>query len=142
MEALFEEAFELDSQEGFLERGKRAFPERPVEQLKKGVASNIKQLPNGKWSWKYDVRAMMELRQFERKYHDEYHHVIRSITAPMLIVRGAESKVMLRGDAEQLQSMIEGSKLVEVPGAKHSVMRENPVGYAVLVREYLKARGI
>src|SRR5947207_1319620 len=64
MAPLFEEPAELDSPEGFLERAARAYPHWTAERLHKGVFGNLRQLPNGKWSWKYDLRAIIELRKF------------------------------------------------------------------------------
>jgi pimeloyl-ACP methyl ester carboxylesterase len=142
MAPLFEEPAELDAPEGFLERAGRAYPHWTAERLRKGVFGNLRQLPNGKWSWKYDLRAIQELRKFEREHGDEYHRMIRSIRRPTLIVRGAESNIMLPDDATALQAMIAGSRRVEVPGAKHRVMRENPVGYAVAIRDFLKSEGL
>jgi pimeloyl-ACP methyl ester carboxylesterase len=142
MAPLFEEPAELDSPEGFLDRARRAYPHWTAERLQKGVFGNLRRLPNGNWTWKYDLRAIKELRKFEREHAEEYPQRIRAIRRPTLIVRGAESNIMLPGDAIALQGMIAGSRRVEVAGAKHRVMRENPVGYAVAVRDFLQSEGL
>jgi pimeloyl-ACP methyl ester carboxylesterase len=142
MAPLFEPPHQLVSQEGFAERIRRAYPQMSEDQVRRAVASNTRRLPNGKWSWRYDIRTIEVLRRFEADHGDEYHRTIRSVRVPTLVVRGVSSDIMTREDATTLASMIPGSRLIEVPNAGHRVMRDNPHGYASIVTEFLGAHGL
>jgi pimeloyl-ACP methyl ester carboxylesterase len=112
------------------------------EQARRAAASNTRRQPDGKWTWKYDVRAIEELRKFESGQGGEYHRVIRSVRVPTLIVRGIRSDIMTREDANALNAMIPGSRFIEIPGSGHRVMRDNPEGYAEAVKSFLGAHGL
>ena len=45
---------ELDSFEAFVERAHQFNPRRSLENIRSRLSHNLKQLPNGKWTWKYD----------------------------------------------------------------------------------------
>ena len=45
---------QLDSVEDFVKRIKKYNPHRTEEHIRGNILNNIKQLPNGKWTWKYD----------------------------------------------------------------------------------------
>ena len=57
----------LDSFEEFVDRVRGYNYRRPVEQVRSSLVYNVKQLPDGKWTWKYD----RELRTPEHTYWQE-----------------------------------------------------------------------
>jgi pimeloyl-ACP methyl ester carboxylesterase len=60
-----------------------------------------------------------------------------SITAPTLIVRGAESNILSVETATKMRHTVKSSQLVEVPNAGHLVPGDNPVGFEQVVRAFL-----
>jgi pimeloyl-ACP methyl ester carboxylesterase len=64
------------------------------------------------------------------------------IRCPTLLVRGAESAILTRDGAERFRRALAGSRVVEVPGAGHSVMGDNPAGFLAAVRPFLHRHGL
>jgi len=118
-------------------------PRRPMEVIRKfTVVYNLKQIPNGKWTWKYDPyfsdsHRRMDVRQMQEELREE----VRKIRCPALVVKGGESDVFSLEGARNLQEVIPGSELALVPGAGHSVMGDNPPGFEAAVRAFYQKRG-
>jgi len=127
---------ELDSFEAFIERAHRFNPRRSLANLRQRLSHNLKQLPSGKWTWKFDQQRLTAgIRSGigpEGLWED-----VRKIHCPTLIVRGGESDILSPAAAERLQAAIPNSRLTVVPGAGHSVMGDNPEGFAAAVQEFL-----
>jgi len=128
---------ELDSFEAFIERAHRFNPRRSLDNLRQRLSHNLKQLPSGKWTWKFDQQRLNAgIRSGigpEGLWED-----VRKIRCPTLIVRGGESDILTPEAAQRLQAVIPNSKLTVVPGAGHSVMGDNPVGFNAAVQEFLR----
>lgn len=118
-------------------------PRRPLEVIRKfTVVYNLKQLPNGKWTWKYDTYFSDGHRSIDvKKMHDELSASIGNIQCPTLVVKGGESDVFSMDGARDLQKMIPGSEFSLVPGAGHSVMGDNPQGFEAAVRSFYEKQG-
>ena len=118
-------------------------PRRPLEIIRKyTVVYNLKQLPSGKWTWKYDTyfsegHSRIDVKQMQQELSQE----VKKITCPTLLVKGAESDVLSLDGARLLQTAIPGSKFALVAGAGHSVMGDNPPGFEAAVREFYLNKG-
>ena len=58
-------ADELDSFEAFVERAHQFNPRRSLDNIRSRLSHNLKQLPNGKWTWKYDKALRSPERGFQ-----------------------------------------------------------------------------
>ena len=123
--------------EEFLERAHQYNPRRPLEQLRGSLLNNLRELPNGNWTWKYDAR-MRDRFQNTPARAEELEAAIPAIRCPTLVVRGEQSDVLSAGAAERLQQMIPASRLVSIPRAGHLVPGDNPVDFIRAVREFLE----
>ena len=127
---------ELDSVEAFIERAHRFNPRRSLENLRQRLSHNLKQLPSGKWTWKFDQKRLGAGGRSgigpEGLWED-----VRKIRCPTLIVRGGESDILTPEAAERMRTVIPDSRVTVVPGAGHSVMGDNPAGFATAVQEFL-----
>jgi len=131
-------ADELDSFEAFVERAHQFNPRRSLDNIRSRLSHNLKQLPSGKWTWKYDKA----LRSPERGFHastlfnlwDDVH----AIRCPTLIIKGGESDILSAESAGKLQAAIPGSRVAVVPGAGHSVMGDNPAAFVEATRAFLR----
>jgi pimeloyl-ACP methyl ester carboxylesterase len=138
-----QETDELDSIEEFVERVHRFNPRRPIEQLRGSIRHNMKQLPNGKWTWKYDKI----LRSPERKFGPNPELTARlwgyieSLQCPTLVVRGALSDIVALETAESMHKRIPKGKLATVEKAGHLVMGDNPAGFEQAVTTFLAEIG-
>ncbi len=118
-------------------------PRRPLEVIRKyTVVYNLKQLPSGKWTWKYDTyfsegHSRGDVKQMEQELSTE----VRKISCPTLLVKGAESDVLSLDGARLLQAAVPGSEFALIPGAGHSVMGDNPPAFEAAVREFYQKKG-
>lgn len=130
-------ADELDSVEEFVARAHQFNPRRSLENIRSRLSYNLKQLPNGKWTWKYDKALRSRERGFEASALLNLWDDVRAIRCPTLIIKGGESDILSGESAEKLQGAIPGSRLAVVPGAGHSVMGDNPSAFVAAVRPFL-----
>lgn len=122
--------------EEFLERAHQYNPRRPLEQLRGSLLNNLRELPNGNWTWKYDAR-MRDRFQGTASTNEELEEAIRAIRSPTLIVRGEQSDVLAADAAERMQQMIPSSQLVSIPRAGHLVPGDNPVDFIQAVKKFV-----
>jgi pimeloyl-ACP methyl ester carboxylesterase len=126
----------FESFDWLVERVQRFNPRRPEAQIRGSLINNLKQLPDGRWTWKHDRR-----RGIRRDRGGEMNAAawadLANVQAPTLIVRGAESNILSQQTAMKMQQTISDSRLVEVPKAGHLVQGDNPLGFEHVVRQFL-----
>jgi len=119
----------------------RAVNQRPpLEHHRTRVYHSLKQLPDGRWTWKYDKklrtpgapRAPQPLISAE-----EWWRMWQAITCPILLVRGGVSDLLSRETAEKMAATNPHCALVEIPGAGHSVPMDRPEEFETTVRGWL-----
>jgi esterase len=128
---------ELDSFEAFVERAHQFNPRRSLQNIRSRLSHNLKQLPNGKWTWKYDKALRAGERSFQASALHNLWEDVRAIRCPTLIIKGGESDILSSESATKLQQAIAGSQLAVIPGAGHSVMGDNPAGFVAATRPFL-----
>ena len=128
---------ELDTFEAFVERAHHFNPRRSMDNIRSRLTHNLKQLPNGKWTWKYDKALRSGERSFQASALQNLWDDVRAIRCPTLIIKGGESDILSAESAVKLQETISGSRLAVVSGAGHSVMGDNPAGFVGAVRPFL-----
>ena len=131
------ESEELGSFEAFVERAHRFNPRRSLENLRKRLRWNLKQLPNGRWTWKYDQRFRTSEFELARQRVDLWPYV-RRVQCPAMLVRGAESDVLSGDAAKKVVDTIPGCGYAVVEKAGHTVMGDNPEGFLAAVRPFLQ----
>lgn len=131
---------ELDTFDQFVEMAHRFNPRRSIENIRSRMEHRLKQLPNGKWTWKFDKRFRDKesgLRVGSDLGSEELWQVFRSIQCPTLLIRGGQSDILLDEHAEKLAREMPDCRLEVVEGAGHSVMGDNPRGFLEAVRPFL-----
>jgi pimeloyl-ACP methyl ester carboxylesterase len=127
----------LDSFEEFVERAHQFNPRRSLDNIRSRLSYNLKQLPDGKWTWKYDTALRSPQRGFQASALLNLWDDVKAIRCPTLIIKGGESDILSAESATKLQEAIPGSRLAVVPGAGHSVMGDNPAAFIAAAREFL-----
>ena len=133
---------EFASIETIVERAMSFNPRRDPELLRMSLRNNLRQLPDGKWTWKYDRRHHGRVdsethRSAMRALGDRVPH----ITCPTLVVRGGDSDVFHDEDAEKLVSNLPDGRWVKVPTAGHTVQGDTPKGLVAELRAFLDQVG-
>ncbi len=125
---------ELDTFEDFVQRAHSFNPRRSLDNIRARLRHNLRQLPSGRWTWKYDP-ALRNPARVGDGMTDLWEQVAR-ITCPVLIVRGGESDILDPEVAERFGGIV-GAEVRTVPGAGHSVMGDNPTGFLAAVEPFL-----
>ncbi|MFN0089605.1 MAG: alpha/beta fold hydrolase [Acidimicrobiales bacterium] len=122
--------------EWLVQRVKQYNPRREIEQIRGSLLNNLKQLDDGRWTWKHDRRRGIR-RDRGMEMNEEAWADLGKVKAPTLIVRGKESDILSPQTAAKMQAVLADSRFAEVPGAGHLVPGDNPVVFERVVREYL-----
>jgi esterase len=125
---------EFASFEDAVARAQAFNPLRSAENIRARLRHALREGADGKWTYKFDTRigsGGLE-SNFERLWEQ-----LREIRCPTLLVRGAQSAILSREVAARFVRELPGSTVVEVPGAGHSVMGDNPAGFIAAVRPFL-----
>ena len=124
--------------EEIIERALAFNPRRDRQILRRSLMHNLRQQPDGSWSWKYDRR------RFQRLDHDAHLAERRrladdlaNVTCPVLVARGAESDVFHQDDAERLATNFPDGRQITIARAGHTVQGDNPKDLVAVLREFL-----
>jgi esterase len=129
---------ELDSVEDFVDRAVAFNPLRRRDVLRRSLLNNLRQLPSGKWTWKYDPN------RFGRGPHSgpppttaERWADVQRITCPTLVVRGGRSDMFYDEDAEKLAATLQDGHWVKIENASHTVQGDQPLALLNAIRNFL-----
>ncbi len=131
---------ELDSVDAFVERVLKYNPRRDPVQVRGSIMHNLKQLPNGKWTWKYDRRLRQPGgRRFQHNaaMTERLWGYMESLACPTLVVRGAQSDIIALDTADGMHKRIPNGRMATVEDAGHLVMGDNPSGFEKAVTGFL-----
>ena len=131
---------ELDSVEDFVQRVLDYNPLRDPVQVRGSILHNLKQLPNGKWTWKYDKRFRQPGGRRFQQDPDMTRRLwgyMEGLQCPTLVVRGAHSDIIALDTADEMHKRIPNGRMATVDNAGHLVMGDNPSGFERAVTEFL-----
>ncbi|MGC2175734.1 MAG: alpha/beta hydrolase [Acidimicrobiales bacterium] len=123
----------LPSVDAFVDRALSFNPQRDPEVLRNSLRYNLREVPGGGWTWRYDRRhRTSQNRETELEARAKLRLTLwgqaGTISCPTLVIRGADSDFT---DGEELRgvvSQIPGWQFAEVANAGHTVQGDNPVG--------------
>lgn len=128
----------FDDPEEALAQMRKGNPLAPDDAIRHRGLHNLKQTADGKWTWKYDAVLRSPDRPLPRPDGDAVWALIRTISCPVLLVRGAESDVLSPEMAERMVAEIPDCRLVIVQESGHSVPLDNPPGFRASVEGFLR----
>ena len=122
----------------FVDRALTFNPRRNRELLRRSLLHNLRQMPDGRWMWKYDQRhrGKVDPGAYARR-RELLWAAVDAVECPTLVVRGAESDVFHDEDAEKMVARFRRARWVKVPGAGHTVQGDNPGGLLRELRPFL-----
>ena len=127
-----------ESLDAIIERALAFNPRRDPKILRRSLMHNLRQQTDGNWVWKYDRKRF---QQMDRDAHTAERRALADglakVTVPTLVVRGAESDVFHKEDAERLAQRLPDGRHVTIPRAGHTVQGDNPKDLAEALREFL-----
>jgi pimeloyl-ACP methyl ester carboxylesterase len=110
--------------------------------LRYSLRHNLRRLPDGAWTWKYDRRGLSAdyVASIGKRLHG-LHDLIEAVTCPVLVVRGAESDAFSDTDAARFAAALPHGRWVAVEDAGHSVQGDNPRGLVRVLTDFLAEIG-
>lgn len=131
---------ELDSIEDFVRRAHQYNPLRPIEQIRGSIVHNLRRLPNGRWTWKYDKALRSPGGRFRPNPEAvrRLWQAVESVPCPALMVRGAQSNVVSQETAERVARLLPQGRLAVVEQAGHLVPGDNPAGFIRVLAQFLE----
>lgn len=127
---------EADSVEEFVERAVRFNPRRDPRMLRKSLMHNLRPLPDGRWTWKYD-RRHLSFERFDAMIarFNEVGRELDTVACPTLVVRGSEG--VAASDAMRLAHRLQAASMVTIDDAGHNVQGDNPTALVDAMRSFL-----
>jgi len=124
----------FDSFEAIAAAAVAASPHRPRSAIERGVRHNAVELPDGRWTWRYDLFGELPASQFDfASLWDD----VSAITVPVMLVRGGDSKFVSDDDASEFRRRQPGLRFEVVAGSGHAVQSDRPLELARLIEEFV-----
>src|SRR5262245_60007895 len=111
-------------------------PTRSEESLRRGILHNARELPDGRWTWRYDRRFAEGAPVPEIDFGAIWEHVSR-VRCSITLLRGALSPVVGDEDVAELQRRQPKADVRTVPGAGHSIQGDRPLELASILTKLL-----
>jgi len=116
----------------------RAVNDRPSDDdLWNRVRYGLKQRNDGRWIWRADPSLRNPSRRPPPRDPGMEWALLKNISCPTLVVRGAESDLLSADIATRMADALPNGSWVEVPDCGHSVSTDNPGGFLAAVRPFL-----
>lgn len=157
----------FDSFDDILARTIEHNPTRSEASLRRGILNNAKELPDGRWTWRWDPTRAEEGgasskgtaekneiaetgtateedasetsagAEHDLEFFRSAWDAIDRIGVPLVLCKGSESGVVGDEDVEELLRRCPAAEVIVVPGAGHSIQGDKPVELAGLIEEFL-----
>jgi esterase len=126
----------FSSEDEAFARARAANPRPTDERLRHRVSQNLRTLPDGTLTFKYD-KALNNPRNLFDRNPGELWQSWRAVSCPVLLVRGADSDVLAAETAERMVAENRGATMASVPDCGHSITLDNPDGLLAVVSPWL-----
>jgi len=97
------------------------------------ASTSLRQRPDGAIVWKWHPSVKERRTQPDLDWWD----VVRSITAPTLVLRGESSPILDRDVAERMGREFPRGRFVEIPRAVHTLHEDNPDAVLSALKDFL-----
>lgn len=123
-----------ESPEDYIAETARNAPYARQETLRELAARSLV-IRDGRWFRTYDREILARFDTYDLTGH------LADIRCPVLVVRGAESRVLGREAAERMVRSLPSGELAEIPRATHPAHLDNPEAFREAVMGFLKKHG-
>lgn len=124
-----------DSFEAMAAAAVAATPGRARSAVERGVRHNARRLPDGRWTWRYDLFGE---RPASVGDHTGLWADVSAITVPVLLVLGADSPFTGAEDVVEFRRRLPAARVEVVPGAGHAIQSDQPLALARLIEDFLR----
>jgi pimeloyl-ACP methyl ester carboxylesterase len=110
-----------------------ASPSRPRAAVERGVRHNARRLPDGSWTWRYDLFGERPAAVGD---HTGLWADVSAITVPLLLVLGSDSQFTGADDVAEFRRRLPAARVEVVAGAGHAVQSDQPLALARLIDDF------
>ena len=112
---------------------------RPTDAtLRHRVSHNLRPMPDGTLTFKYD-KALRSPRALFDHTQDELWAAWRAVSCPVLLVRGDDSDVLATDTAQRMLAENPGVSFASIPDCGHSITLDSPHGLLEVINPWLPA---
>jgi non-heme chloroperoxidase len=115
----------------------RYLPDRPRPKDVSGLARNLRRGGDGRYRWHWDPQFLDSRLQDDTGHPARFERAAAAVTAPMQLVRGADSDVVGEDEADALLRVAPRAEALNVPGAGHMVAGDRNDIFSSAVAEFL-----
>ena len=105
--------------------------------MRRRLAGQTRQLPNGKIGWKFDPAIREQRISGTAAPSVDLWPALERITCPTLLARGTETDLLTAATARQMIDALPQGALAEIERAGHMVFEDNPADFIAAVRNWL-----
>ncbi len=122
--------------EEILERTVKFNPTRSESSLRRGILHNATELPDGRWSWRYDRFRSEGLDSSDFGMGHLWDALGRT-EMPLLVLRGSVSPVVDDADIAEVRRRRPDAEVVVIDGAGHSIQGDRPLELAAEIQRFI-----
>jgi len=112
------------------------FPARVVSPA--AMEANLMRLPNGRYTWPWDVRVVNgELNSVALPHEEMLHACARRVTVPYLLIRSSESVLVTDAAVARLTECVPQLEVLTLAGADHLVGGDDGARVAEMIGPFL-----
>jgi pimeloyl-ACP methyl ester carboxylesterase len=130
----------FESEDEAFARARAANPRPTDATLRHRVSHNLRPLPDGTLTFKYDKALRSPGALFDHT-QDELWAAWRAVSCPVLLVRGDDSDVLATETAQRMLAENPRASFASIPDCGHSITLDSPQGLLEVVSPWLAAAG-
>ncbi len=130
----------FESEDEAFARARAANPRPTDATLRHRVSHNLRPLPDGTLTFKYDKALRSPGALFDHT-QDELWAAWRAVSCPVLLVRGDDSDVLATETAQRMLAENPGASFASIPDCGHSITLDSPQGLLEVVSPWLASAG-
>ena len=129
---------EFDSFQAILERTVEFNPGRSETSLRRGILHNAKELPDGRWTWRYDRMRDWKVSGAAAPSFEDLWDKVDQVQVPITLWQGGAWSVISDDDVAEWMRRRPDTVHIVVDGAGHSIQGDKPLEMAALIEELLE----
>ncbi|MBF6345033.1 alpha/beta hydrolase [Nocardia cyriacigeorgica] len=111
-------------------------PHRPRPDNTDGLRRNLRQR-DGRWYWHWDPDMLADRAEDPSEITGRMEEVARTLSIPVLLVRGLQSDVVSAEGAAAFQELVPHARMVEIGGAAHTAAGDDNDAFTDAVAEFI-----
>ena len=126
----------LDSFQEFADRVKE-YTGRTEEQVLGALKYSIREMPDGKWAWKWDPETRNRGRGDPQWPTERLWQCVEAVDCPSLVLRGSHSDIFAEETLAKMGRVMADCTTETIKDAGHLVQGDNPADFIVAAQSFL-----